>query len=234
MSLRLEFDVRGYELAAALECEADVFYETYGNTSTEFAREYGPYEQSSRFIAVLDSSGFALAACRIIVPGSDGLKTLHDLSRPPWRVDGARSARAAGIDPAKTWDLATLAVRKKQSSAGRCAAALYHGIVAGCRANRIDWVVMIMDERARRLASSIGISTSALPGTAPGEYLGSPTSTPLFGHVPTMSDVQRRRNSEAFRLVVQGIGLDGISVPPADAWRLRPRVPAAVSGGALL
>ena len=49
--------------------------------------------------------------------GEPGLKTLDDLSREPWRVDGMRPARAAGIDPATTWDIATLGVRSGSGAA---------------------------------------------------------------------------------------------------------------------
>ena len=64
-------------------------------------------------------------------------------------------------------------------AAGLAAIALYHGIVMVTRANALPNVVMIMDERARRLLSSIGCVTHPLPGTAPGSYLGSPNSQPL-------------------------------------------------------
>jgi hypothetical protein len=80
---------------------------------------------------------------------------------------------------------------------------------------------MVMDARARRLASASGMLTQALPGTAEGEYLGSPRSTPLWAHVGEMFAQQRDINPEAYRLIYQGIGLDGISLPLDWTWQRR-------------
>src|SRR4051794_31376719 len=109
--LRFVFDPVGDELEAALRCESQVFLDAYGNTPEEFDVEYGPYETSTGYMAVFQEDGEAVAAARFIAPGAAGLKTLNDVSRPPWEVDGLRSARAAGVDPTRTWDVATIAVR---------------------------------------------------------------------------------------------------------------------------
>src|SRR4051794_33637180 len=100
--LRFVLDPVGKELAAALDCEADVFLKTYGNSLDELADEYGRYADSTGFMTLLDEDGYALATTRFIAPGPAGLKTLNDTRRAPWNVDGLRSARAAGIDPART------------------------------------------------------------------------------------------------------------------------------------
>jgi hypothetical protein len=221
--LQLHFDPAGELRAAARDCEADVFFRAYGNTREEFDEEYGPYEHSSAFIAVSEPGGDVVAACRLIVPSAAGLKSLRDIARPPWAVDGNRSARAAGLAPAATLDIATIGVRPGLGGAGLWAVALYHAIVMATRANNMPYVVMIMDERARKLLTSIGCATQALPGTGPGPYLGSPASTPLWANVPNMMDRQRRENPEGYRLVSQGMGLDGISVPAASAFVLRDR-----------
>jgi hypothetical protein len=231
-SFQLHFDPSGELLAAASACEADVFSRAYGNTRQELDEEYGPYEDASAFIALSDSGGEVVAACRLIVPSQAGLKSLRDTARPPWLVDGNRSARAAGLDLASTLDIATIGVRPGLRGAGLLAAiALYHAIVMATRANNLPYVVMIMDERARRLLTSIGCATQALPGTGPGPYLGSPASTPLWANVPNMMDRQRRTNPEGYRLVSQGVGLDGISVPALSAFVLRDRTPVISGSG---
>jgi hypothetical protein len=219
--LRMVFDPMGDELAAARACEAEIFLNTYGNTLGELRMEYGPYEDASVFIALLEPDGTALAACRIVTPGPAGLKSLNDAARPPWFADGLRSARAAGMDVERTWDVATIGVRPDAASSRMfAAAALYHGIFVGARANGIRSIVMVMDERARRLLTSASVITQTLPGTGPGPYLGSPASTPLYGHLAQMADVQRRVNPDAHRLIGLGIGLDGVSVPEPAAFRL--------------
>lgn len=221
MSLRFVFDPAGSELQAALACEAHIFLETYGNTVEEFEQEYGPYAEATGFMTILDSGGEAQATTRFIAPGPAGLKTINDVSRAPWGIDGLRSARAAGLDLERTWDIATIAVRRTASSGGLCAAALYHGIIAAAGANGVDTVVMIMDARARRLLSSAGLMTQVLPGTSEGEYLGSPRSTPLWADLRRMFEIQRLENPDAYRLIYQGIGLTGITLPEDWTWRRR-------------
>jgi hypothetical protein len=228
-ALRLHFDPTGDVLAGARECEAEVFLRAYGNTRDEIADEYGPYEDSSVFIALTDESDEVVAETRLIGPSSAGLKTLNDVSRAPWHVDGVRSARAVGVDPQRTWDVATIGISSKLRGRGLPAAtAMYHGIVAGIRANDLRWVVMLMDERARRLLSALDCETFVLPGTWAGDYMGSNACTPLWADVQTMMDVQRQRNPEAHRLVGLGAGLEGISLPGPDGFVVRPRrnVPA--------
>lgn len=216
--LRLVFDPTGEELAAALRCEADVFLQAYGNTPEEFDVEYGPYAASTGFITVLEDNGEAAATARFIVPGAAGLKTLNDVSRPPWEVDGVRSARSAGVDIRRTWDIATIAVRRGAGRGGLCASALYHGLIRGAASNDIDFVVMIMDSHARELLTSLGMHTQVLPGTGTGEYLGSTSSTPLWGNISRALEKQRQDSPDAHRLVTQGIGLDGIAMPTDWTW----------------
>ncbi|GAB7007908.1 hypothetical protein JCM18899A_53870 [Nocardioides sp. AN3] len=219
--LRFVFDPVGVELEAALECEAEVFLSTYGNTTEEFDAEYGPYAADTGFMTVLDETGMALATTRFIAPGPAGLKTLNDVARAPWGIDGLRSARAAGIDPERAWDISTIAVRRAPGRTSLCSAALYHGIVTSTRANGIDFAVMIMDARARRLLSAAGLQPNVLPGTGPGEYLGSPQSTPLWANLERMFDQQRRMNPDAHRLMYHANGLDGITLPTDWTWHRR-------------
>jgi hypothetical protein len=217
--LRFVLDPVGDELVSARRCEADVFLDTYGNTAEELEAEYGPYEQSTGFMTVLREDGEAVATARFIAPGPAGLKTLNDVGRPPWQVDGLRSARAAGVDPHRTWDVATIAVRPGAGRGGLCASALYHGIVTAAFANDIEYIVMIMDSHARQLLTGLGMQTQALPGTRTGEYLGSPSSTPLWANLHRMFELQRQDNPDAYRLIYQGIGLDGIALPTDWTWR---------------
>lgn len=228
--LRFVLDPAGADLEAALACEAEVFLDTFGNTAEDFAREYGPYEDHTGFMTVLDQSGAALATARFIAPGPAGLKTLNDVARPPWHADGARSARAAGIDPDRTWDVATIAVRRSPGRSPLLSAALYHGIVTAAQANGMDFIVMIMDARARRLLSASGLHPNVLPGTGEGEYLGSARSTPLWANLHHMFEQQRRDNPDAYRLIYQAIGLDGITLPTDWTWRGRGAAEAVPAG----
>ncbi len=233
--LRLQFDPTGTQLDAARACEAETFLTTYGNTTADFDVEYGPYEAASTFLTLTKADGDVVAVCRLITPGPAGLKTINDAARAPWLVDGVRSARAAGIDLSRTWDVATIAVRPDAGlSRLFAAAALYHGIALAARVNRIQTIVMIMDERARRLLTGTGVLTQPLPGTHAGPYLGSTASTPLYGNLAQMADVQRRVNPEAHRLIGQGVGLDGVTVPELTAFALAGQSRPLPAGGARL
>ncbi len=220
--LRLVFDPQGDLRAAAVDCEAEVFLSWYGNTREQLADEYGPYEDSSVFLAVADANDEVLAAVRFLAPGgAAGLKTLVDIGAEPWAVDGRRAAAAVGIDFASTWEVATMGARRGVAGGGsRLAIALYHGLMTVARVNEMSTCVAILDERVRRLLNSVGIIMNALPGTRPATYLGSEASLPVFTHYPTMRDNQRRQFPDAYRLVTLGAGLDGVSVPPSEHFRL--------------
>jgi hypothetical protein len=58
-----------------------------------------------------------------------------------------------------------------------------------------------------------------LPGARPARYLGSAASTPVYRHCDEAFDQQRIINPDAHRLFTQGIGLDGIRVPPLSEFR---------------
>ena len=232
--LRLLFDVQGDLLESARECEAEVFLRWYGNTREQLAQEYGPYEDSSVFVVLADHHDEVVGAVRMLAPGGRaGLKTLADVGREPWNVPGTEAAAAVGMDLRSTWEVATLGVRGGRT-VGRTESslALYHGLLTVARVNRMSTFVAVLDERVRRLLASVGLLTRALPGTTTASYLGSGASTPVYAHVTPMVEHQRRRFPDAHRLVTLGTGLDGVAVPPADAFRLRPR--AALLGAGTL
>lgn len=228
--LWLRVNVSGALLEATRSCEADVFLSAFGNTRDQLADEYGPYERQSMFLAVTDTVGDVLGACRMILPGPAGLKTLNDVGRAPWFVDGDRAARAAGIDPARAWDIATLGVRDGHRGRNAMVAlALYHGILKATHLNAVPSVTSIMDDHARRVLGSFDYSYPVLPGTASASYLGSASSTPVYCHA-SMLDTQRRLNPEAYRLLSLGIGLDGVSRPADDDYRLSTDALQAMQG----
>jgi hypothetical protein len=220
--LAMHFQPDGALLASALECEAEVFLRWFGNTREQLVLEYGPYEDATAFLVIADRRGTVVATVRLLVPGGrHGLKTLADVGREPWGVDGTRAAAAVGLDPGSTWEVATLGVRRTPD-AGRAqlSLALYHGLMTIAQVNRMTSFVAVLDERVRRLLSSVGIITHPLPGTSTAPYLGSGSSTPVYCHFGPMLENQRQRFPDAYRLVTLGIGLDGVSVPPREGFRL--------------
>ena len=219
----MHFDPTGEVLAAAKACEAAVFLEAYGNTADQWRDEYERYDAASVFLTVLEPEGDAVATCRLILPNPVGLKSLIDVEREPWFVDANHAAAQAGMTPARTWDIATLAARRGTAGAGLLAAALYHGIVAGMRANGFRWAVMIIDARARRLLSMLNLEGYVLPGTMAAPYLGSAASVPIWADVPSLLTVQRRVNPDAHEMIDRGTGLESIALPDPADFVLRPR-----------
>ena len=190
--LSLHFDVNGELLESALQCEEHVFLQAFGNTSKQLEEEYGPYNDQSVFVAVSDKSGEVVGACRLVTPGASGLKTLNDIGREPWGVDGLRAARAARIDISHTWDIATLGVRRDYRGGKLMVGlAMYHGLIKAMRINGVTTATAILDAGVYRLLSAAGYHVSTLPGTRPAPYLGSESSTPAYGHWAGVADAQR-------------------------------------------
>jgi hypothetical protein len=211
--LRLVFDPVGGVLAAARDCEADIFREAY--------------EPNSVFVALADTDDDVLGIVRLLAPGYR-VKTLDDLETGPWATDAARSVAAARIDLSSTWDVATIGVRPgQQRHRARLAFALYHGLIVAARVNEASTFMAILDERIRRLLDSVGIVMNTMPGASPMPYLGSAASTPVYAHVAPMLDNQRRRLPDAYRLVTLGVGLEGVDVPSPEQFRYLPPIPAA-------
>ena len=161
---------------------------------------------------------------RLLRPGgAAGLKTLHDIGGAPWYADGARAAAAAGLTLTSTWEVATVSSRRRLGSQGlRHSFALYHALGTIARVNAMTDFVAVLDDRVRRLLDSVGLVTRPIPGTRPGPYLGSASSTPVFANVNTMLRAQRRDHPESFALVTVGTGLDGVAVPADSEFRIAP------------
>ena len=231
--LRLVMSRSGPIRDAIFEQEAAIFAHTYGVERADHVAEFAPFERASAFLAVLDERDGVAGFMRLVTPGPAGLKTLVEAGGPPWWIDGGRAARAAGIDPDDTWDVATLGVpRGAGSKRMMITAALYHGLVIAARENHVRSLLMTVDERVRAILAVMGLTTFALPGAKPGPFCGSPASTPVWAHCAQMLDGQRRNNPEAYRLIAQGVGLDGISVPTADHFVL-PYIGVPVMSGAV-
>ncbi|HEY2044676.1 MAG TPA: hypothetical protein VGH11_18525 [Jatrophihabitans sp.] len=215
------FEPSGSIRQSVFEREAEIFLHSYGVSGDDHIAEFAPYESASTFVAVLDDLDDVLGVMRIIKPGPAGLKTINESCGQPWNIDGPRAARAVGLEESSTWDVATVGVPR---GAGRhrfaVTAALYHGLVLSARQNGVRSLVMTLDERVRTILTATGLITTAFPGARPGPFCGSKASTPVFGHCDAMLDAQRRLNPDAYRLIVQGVGLDAISVPARQSFIL--------------
>lgn len=227
----LVFNPTGDLLEAAHECEAAIFTDYYGNTRAELAAEYGPYEETTAFLAVVEPSGRVGATIRLAAPGgARGPKTLDDIARDPWRVDGAVAAQLAGLDVTRTWDISTIGVRR-DAGQGRqqYASALYRGIVLVREANGLDTYTAILDRFALRLQAVVGYENHPLPGTFTGPYLGSPASTPVYAHLGASLERQAALFPRFYRGITLGCDITEVDIPPVEHFVLPSRAaqPAA-------
>jgi hypothetical protein len=205
---------------AAFTLEAEIFGSRYGVSYPDHVLEFSDYHFNSVLVSVVDEAGEVAGMMRWIVPGHAGLKTLNEAARAPWFIDAARAARAVGVDPERTWDVASLVVRPGLGSdRTTVTAALYHALALAVRRNGVRSLLMTVDERVRRILEVLGISGRALPGAAPLPFCGSPASTPVYGHCAEMWRWQRQVNPEAHRMIAHGAGLD-VSVPATSSFLL--------------
>jgi hypothetical protein len=223
--LWLHFDPVGSLLQATLDCENDVFCERYGEDRTALEGYHAPYAGSSTFLSLADADGHVVAMSRLVYPSPAGLITLVDIEADPWNADAATSFAQTGLDPARTWDVSAVCVRKSSSGqTALLAAAIYHGLIKTMRANHVDGFLAVLDARVHRILNMLGVVMHPLPGVETKPYWGSPATMPAYARFPQVIDGQRRMSPDAYRLVTLGVGLDGIRVPADDAFVLhRPR-----------
>jgi hypothetical protein len=223
--LFLHFDPQGDLLRATLDCENDVFVDRYGEEREALEGYHAPYTGASTFLSLADADGYVVAMARLVYPSPAGLITLADIAEEPWHADSDAVLAETGLDAARTWDLSAVCVRK--ASGGQTAlfaAAIYHGLIKALQANRVEGFVAMLDARVRRILNMMGVVLHPLPGIETLPFWGSPASTPSYAHLATLLSHQRRTAPDAYRLVSLGVGLDGIRVPPLDAFTLhRPR-----------
>ncbi|MGY2066375.1 hypothetical protein [Blastococcus sp. SYSU DS0619] len=219
MAFRLLVAHSPAERDAARQVEADVFLQAFGNTPELLAQEYGPYEERSRFVAVIDDeSGVALGTARLITAGTSPVKTLLDIAGPPWQLPVADSLGAVDLTPATVWDVASLAVdrRYRAGAAGaEVSVALCHGIWRYARNCGVPGMVTILDDRVHRLVRAMGLPWHTMAGATSQPYLGSPASTPCVFVVGTAEQEVYAARPDLAPALDHGV-FRSITVDPAD------------------
>ncbi|MDB5160400.1 MAG: hypothetical protein JWO99_663 [Candidatus Saccharibacteria bacterium] len=218
----------------ARHIERTVFEKYFGNDATEMAREYGPYESSSRFFLSVDrESGKPSGALRIIENSSAGLKTLNDIESGafPAKVDMEFASILHGIDDMNTvWDVGTVAVPPEYQKGSKAASIqMYRAMYQSSVHHHIDHLVSIIDDAPykkhgstplRDIRDRLGVPFVALDGSEPAPYLGSGKSQAVHGYVPKFYEIMHeyRQNSfigqvamrDALRRLVEGTEDDAI------------------------
>jgi len=100
--------------------------------------------------------------------------------------------------------------------------ALFYGVAVGSIVNGYETVTAIIDEHVLGMVGALGLFLTAFPGTEPGPYLGSPSSSALYAHVEEILATQRRVAPHKWRAITTGEGLAGVTVPDPASMRLPP------------
>lgn len=204
---RLVFAAQGEMLDAARALEA---------RGRRAADAFEEYDASSLFVVVADNHGDTVGACRVVLPGPAGFKTLDEVDGLSWQAGRRLLTR---IDAARTWDIASCSVR--HGSDPLVPAALCHGLVRALRTNEVRFVLATLAERQRRTLSSIGL--------LPIPVAHGRGRTHVWGQVGSLLDVQRIVNGEGYRLVTCGHGFDAVSFPAADELLVTPPLRAELA-----
>lgn len=214
--------------ALARHVEEQVFFKTFGNTPDLLAAEYGRYERDSLFLCVLDHKRCLPAGCmRLIHPSERGFKSFHDVE-PVWGepVEALVQRTDLALDPARTWDIATIAVAEDYRGAalqGLVGMGLYQTLTLAAFRCGIRWFVAILDMPVfRMLRWKLRMIFAGFEGVRPMPYLGSAASLPAWCDV---TDAERRLAVEdpaLHEILCQGRGLEaalsGADLASVDAY----------------
>lgn len=158
--------------------ESAVFREFFDNDQETLQEAYGPYEEASAWLLVVDRHKRRAAGClRVIKPSGACLKTLRDISNPPLSIRQLDALNRHRMQLAKTWDIGTLAVLPEYRGDHLVASELYGQLFAALRRARVRHVVTVLDDHAyQQLATVLGVPWEHICGSEPVAYLGSAKS----------------------------------------------------------
>lgn len=228
--------VDGQDEASAIGrfVEWTVFEEFFDNDLERMKEEYGPYDEASTFLLVLDyEKSQPMGAVRLIGPSEAGFKSIHDLVAPesPWYKPGdTLESRLAeiGNDPEHTVDIGTMAVmpeyRSGHSTEG-ASAALYSTCVRWSLANGYNNWITVVDRKIYDMMQAWGEPFKPFDRTDWASYIDSPASLPV--HTELYSGLEQikefdqkmsRQHEQQFDihgLYTRGAGLEGQFVLPS-------------------
>jgi hypothetical protein len=210
----------------ARQVEREVFLEFFGNTPELLAREYGPFEEASLFLLVMDHERDEPAGMsRLIRPTSRGSrnKTVEDVGRV-WGLPVMGGAAEAHDLVHDAWDVATLAVRpgyRRRHTGGLISAALFQGITMLMSTSAVRWVTATLDLVVLDLVQEqCGRPFTPFPGASPMAYLDSPLSLPVYCDGERYQRRLAVDDPALHEFLFEGRGLEGSVATPWAAGEL--------------
>lgn len=209
------------------EVESEVFLEKFDNDDEQLRDEYGPYEDKSRFICVLDRDE-VVGVLRVMQGETPtdfkAISDLPEVQSLPYGLDDDQIGTIhQGFDSEKTWEVGTLAVKKSHrgqkyrnwnpaSLLGiKVSYMLYHELYKQSVENDIDHWVMMIDTKAKGQLAGVGIPVEAFCGLRPREYLGSETTHPGYVSVKDVPEKVRNKSLMNYLVLAKGLGVTAIS-----------------------
>jgi hypothetical protein len=159
--------------------ERRVFEESFEMDAAVMTAEYAAYEQDSLFFLVLDRHTLLPAGAARVIDG--GGKTLDD-APAAIGVDLSTIVATHDMFDGKIWDFATLAVlpEYRGGKSTMVSSLLYRAFINAGRRAGVRHVVAMLDGRAHRGIAMIGAPFEPMAGSAPFDYLGSPSTSALY------------------------------------------------------
>ncbi|AGL18369.1 hypothetical protein [Actinoplanes sp. N902-109] len=170
--------------------EREVFERTFGNDSQVMAKEYGPYEDHSRFFVVLDRRRRVPAGVARMIEGTGrGVKTVDD-APALIGVPLDQILAGHGMTGGTVWDCATLAVRPEYRGRGTgllVSSLLYRTFLVEGRRRGVRHAVSMLDRGAYRSIALLGTPLQPLAGSGPFAYLGSAENRAVYMDFPAIA-----------------------------------------------
>jgi hypothetical protein len=209
------------ESELARHVEREVFYEFFKNTPELLATEYGPYEDSTLFVCLLDHRRrLPAGVIRLVLPSPAGLKSLDDVEAV-WghRLDHVleRTGMSPGLD--RVWDVATLAVDAEyrgRATDGLVSLGLYQAVAQLALRCNARWVVTILDLVVLNLIQdATSHAFEGFSGLEPLRYLDSPASLPVYCDLDAYFPRLETADPSMYEILYDGRGLEP-AVRPLD------------------
>jgi hypothetical protein len=166
--------------------ERVVFEEEFNNTDDIMQEEYGPYEENSTFLVVVDhEKSMPIGVLRVIEHSDDtSIKSLVDLEKSPLQISPELFYEAYGTTPEKCVEAGTIAVLEnyRGSKANYLPTllmlrSLYISVISD---PRFEYIVNIIDLKAEKRLRDLKLPFRPILDTEPFSYLGSTLSRAVY------------------------------------------------------
>lgn len=210
------FPAHAPEARLARYVEGTVFAEWFGNSSELIGAEYGPYDESTYFITVIDHLRHLPAGMiRVTIPSERGLKTLADIEHV-WHQPLESTLVRTGLDwdRSMVWDVATMAVHadyRGKATDGMISLAMYQAVVRSFRTGGARWFVCVLDMYVAQLMQDLTSRPFwTFDGVEPISYLDSPASNAFWCDFDEYGPRLREADPFMYGVLFDGVGIESV------------------------